>query len=153
MTLLSRVYAIDASQLAQLFAIFGGDTFGDHFGRLRKLALSTQNNLADQIESSGRHLAAYFQDYADPCFVKKDHGNIMYKNIIRLCTLISIRLNAVRLQVVCLPFPQLRKQDLAARELANFVVYHCPNSCVSTDDIFSKSGLQFESGRCWALVE
>jgi len=130
-TLLTQYYAITHPSLPNYLALFGGDTF--------KITSDCENcfinadNLADQIESSGRSWKAYFQDMPRSCFVSdtatyvQKHNPFMYFD--------SIRLNPTRCDRSVVPFPQL-ETDLSAGNLPDFA-YIMPNSCVSTDDIYS----------------
>jgi len=142
-TLLSQYYAITHPSLPNYLAIFGGDTFG--ITSDCENCFVNANNLADQIEASGRTWRAYFQDMPHPCFVKdtaiyvQKHNPFMYFD--------SIRLNAVRCNRSVVPFPQL-ETDLAAGNLANFV-YIMPNSCVSTDDIYSNPDCNLSLADGW----
>jgi phosphatidylinositol-3-phosphatase len=130
-TLLTQYYAIMHPSLPNYLAIFGGDTFG--ITSDCEDCFISADTLADQIEASGRTWRGYFQDMPHPCFVMdtaiyvQKHNPFMYFD--------SIRLDAARCNRSVVPFPQL-EMDLAAGNLPDFV-YIMPNSCVSTDDIYS----------------
>jgi len=129
--LLTQYYAIMHPSLPNYLAVFGGDTFGikSDCGK----CFVSANNLADQIEASGRTWRAYFQDMPSPCFVGdtaiyvQKHNPFMYFD--------DIRLDSARCDQSIVPLEQL-DTDLAAGTLPDFV-YIMPNSCVSTDDDFS----------------
>jgi len=130
-TLLTQYYAITHPSLPNYLAVFGGDTFGITTDCEDCFVSAT--NLPDQIEASGRTWRAYFQDMPRPCFPNdtaiyvQKHNPFMYFD--------SIRLDAARCDRSVVPLQQL-DTDLAAGTLPDFV-YIMPNSCVSTDDIYS----------------
>jgi phospholipase C len=130
-TLLTQYYAITHPSLPNYLAVFGGDTFG--ISSDCETCFVSAPNLMDQVEASGRTWRAYFQDMPHPCFVMdtaiyvQKHNPFMYFD--------SIRLDATRCDRSVVPFPQL-ETDLAVGTLPDFV-YIMPNSCVSTDDIYS----------------
>jgi phosphatidylinositol-3-phosphatase len=142
-TLLTQYYAIMHPSLPNYLALFGGDTFG--------ITSDCENcfisaaTLVDQIEASGRTWLGYFQDMPHPCFVMdtaiyvQKHNPFMYFD--------SIRLDAARCNRSVVPFPQLEK-DLAAGSLPDFV-YIMPNSCVSTDDIYSNPDCNLSLADGW----
>lgn len=142
-TLLSQYYAITHPSLPNYLAIFGGDTFGITTD-CEKCFVSAPN-LADQIEASGRTWRAYFQDMPHPCFVMdtaiyvQKHNPFMYFD--------SIRLDPTRCNRSVVPFGQLQT-DLAAGSLPDFV-YIMPNSCVSTDDIYSNPDCNLSLADGW----
>lgn len=142
-TLLTQYYAITHPSLPNYLALFGGDTFG--ITSDCENCFVNANSLADQIEASGRTWRAYFQDMPHTCFVKdtaiyvQKHNPFMYFD--------SIRLNPVRCNRSVVPFPQL-ETDLAAGNLPNFV-YIMPNSCVSTDDIYSNPDCNLNLADSW----
>lgn len=142
-TLLTKYFAITHPSLPNYLALFGGDTFGIS-SDCEKCFISA-SNLADQIEASGRTWRAYFQDMPQPCFVSdtaiyvQKHNPFMYFD--------SIRLDATRCNRSVVPFPQLEK-DLAAGSLPDFV-YIMPNSCVSTDDIYSNPDCNLSLADGW----
>jgi len=142
-TLLTQYYAITHPSLPNYLALFGGDTFG--ITSDCENCFVNANNLADQIEASGRTWRAYFQDMPHPCFVAdtaiyvQKHNPFMYFD--------SIRLDAARCNNSVMPFPQLQK-DLSAGSLPDFV-YIMPNSCVSTDDIYSNPDCNLSLADGW----
>jgi acid phosphatase len=142
-TLLSQYYAITHPSLPNYLAIFGGDTFGITTDCENCFVSST--NLPDQIEASGRTWRAYFQDMPHPCFVMdtaiyvQKHNPFMYFD--------SIRLDPTRCGRSVVPFDQL-ETDLAAGSLPDFV-YIMPNSCVSTDDIYSNPDCNLSLADGW----
>jgi len=142
-TLLTQYYAITHPSLPNYLALFGGDTFG--ITSDCENCFVNANNLADQIEAIGRTWRAYFQDMPHPCFVAdtaiyvQKHNPFMYFD--------SIRLDAARCNNSVMPFPQLQK-DLSAGSLPDFV-YIMPNSCVSTDDIYSNPDCNLSLADGW----
>ncbi|MGD0752367.1 MAG: alkaline phosphatase family protein [Anaerolineales bacterium] len=142
-TLLTQYYAITHPSLPNYLALFGGDTFG--ITSDCENCFVNANNLADQIEASGRTWRAYFQDMPHPCSVMdtaiyvQKHNPFMYFD--------SIRLDANRCNRSVVPFPQL-ETDLAAGNLPDFV-YIMPNSCVSTDDIYSNPDCNLSLADGW----
>jgi phosphatidylinositol-3-phosphatase len=129
--LMTEYFAITHPSLPNYLALFGGETFG--ITTDCEMCFVSAPTLVDQIEASGRTWRAYFQDMPHPCFVQdtaiyvQKHNPFMYFD--------SIRLDPSRCDQSVVPFPQLEK-DLAAGSLPDFV-YIMPNSCVSTDDIYS----------------
>jgi phospholipase C len=142
-TLLTQYYAIMHPSLPNYLALFGGDTFG--ITSDCENCFVSADNLTDQIEASGRTWRGYFQDMPHPCFVMdtaiyvQKHNPFMYFD--------SIRLDAARCNRSVVPFPQLEK-DLAAGSLPDFV-YIMPNSCVSTDDIYSNPDCNLSLADGW----
>ena len=142
-TLLTQYYAIMHPSLPNYLAVFGGDTFGvttdceDCF--------ISAPNLMDQVEASERTWRAYFQDMPHPCFVQdtaiyvQKHNPFMYFD--------DIRLDPTRCARSVVPLGQL-ETDLAAGTLADFV-YIMPNSCVSTDDIYSNPDCSLSLADGW----
>jgi phospholipase C len=142
-SLLTQYYAITHPSLPNYLALFGGDTF--KITSDCENCFVSANNLADQIEATGRTWRAYFQDMPHPCFVAdtaiyvQKHNPFMYFD--------SIRLDAARCDRSVMPFSQLEK-DLAAGSLPDFV-YIMPNSCVSTDDIYSNPDCNLSLADGW----
>ena len=142
-TLLGQYYAIMHPSLPNYLAVFGGDTFGIK-SDCEKCFISAPN-LADQIEASGRTWRAYFQDMPRPCYVGdtaiyvQKHNPFIYFD--------SIRLDTARCNRSIVPLEQL-DTDLAAGTLPDFV-YIMPNSCVSTDDIYSNPACSLSLADGW----
>lgn len=132
--LATSYFAVSHPSLPNYLALTAGSTFGissDCTG-----CFVNSNNLADQIEASGRTWKAYMEGMPSSCYVgdsypyMQKHDPFIYYD--------DIRTNAARCNADVVPFTQF-SSDLAAGTVPNFA-WITPNMCNDMHDCSIATG-------------
>ena len=128
--LATQYYAIRHPSLPNYMALTGGSTFG--ITSDCATCFQSAQNLADQIEASGRNWKAYMENMPSPCYIgdssnglyAQKHDPFLYYN--------DIRTNHTRCAKHIVPFSQFTA-DLAGNQLPAYV-WITPNLCHDMHD-------------------
>jgi acid phosphatase len=132
--LATRFFAATHPSLPNYLALSGGSTFGIRSDCIN--CFVNADNLADQIEASGRTWKAYLEGMPAPCFLgdagryAQKHNPWVYYD--------DIRLDPDRCRSHVVPFTRLAS-DLASGQVADFT-WITPDLCSDTHDCPVRSG-------------
>jgi hypothetical protein len=127
--LATNYYAASHPSLPNYLALTAGSTFG--IASDCTTCYVNANNIADQVEGSGRSWKAYMEDMPSPCFTGAGSGNYAMKHN-PFVYYDDIRTNAARCAAHVVPFTQF-SVDMTSGQVPNFM-WITPNMCNDTHD-------------------